>query len=122
MQLPQDGDTEYQLPTHLQDKPKVYFMDPLPNLASSMARFNTSYLEASVSSSALMSDLGKTQVATKKKVRSQFRVTAKKEVEKLADVSLKGTFQSAHSFNREILLILQFKPSNIETRSPYLVV
>ena len=65
-------------------------MDPLPNLSKSMARFNTSYKEASISSTSLMSDLGKEQVATTKKVRSQFRINARKEIEKLSDVSVKG--------------------------------
>ena len=80
------------LPAHLQERSKVYFMDPgpLPNLATSMARFNTSYFEAAVSTTCLMSDFGRKQEATKKKVRSQFRINGKKEIGKLADVSLKG--------------------------------
>ena len=86
----QGDDTEYSLPIHLQNRPKVYFMDPLPGLATSMARFNTSYLEASISTSSLMSDLGKVQVATRKKVRSQFRIHSNREINKLAGVSLKG--------------------------------
>jgi hypothetical protein len=67
-------------------------MDPLPNLASSMARFNTSYFEAAPSGRTicLMSDFGKEQVATKKKVRGQFRIQGNKEIEKLSDVSVKG--------------------------------
>ena len=78
------------LPAHPQERSKVYFMDPLPNLATSMARFNTSYFEAAVSTTCLMSDFGRKQEATKKKVRSQFRTNGKKEIGKLADVSLKG--------------------------------
>jgi hypothetical protein len=39
-----------------------------------------------------MSDLGKKQLATKKKVRSQFRIHANREIEKLSDVSVKGKY------------------------------
>ena len=86
-------DQDYTLPEHLQqNKPKKYFMDPLPNLSTSMARFNTSYKQAAVSTTCVMSDFGMKQVATKKKVRSQFRINANKHIEKLAEVSVKGNF------------------------------
>ena len=84
----------YEPPEYVEPKPrsKKYFMTPLADATASWARFNTSYGEASVTSTCLMSDLGVKQRTTKKKVRSQFNVHSRSEIKKLENHTVTGEF------------------------------
>lgn len=68
----------------------IYNMKSMPGLAHSMARFNDSYLRASVSSTLYSKDQGKDDLVTKKKARSQFRIHARIEIGRLSGESVEG--------------------------------
>ena len=88
--MSQDGDTEYMPPEPKTPNRGIYNMKSLPGLAQSMARFNTSYLQASVSSTLYSKDTGDDDLVTKSKARNQFKIHARKEIGRLSGESVEG--------------------------------